>query len=608
MKKHISATYNHIHIINLEHTLIGLRRSCEFVHNLAKNRNKLLLVGTKRAASDIVKQQAISINQFYVNHRWMGGMLTNYKTVCSSIDKLKELNKESQDGSWNKLTKKEGLARKNLMIKLEKSIGGIKDMDGLPDALFVIDIRFERIAVLEAKKLGIPVIAIVDTNSNPKDANFIIPGNDDSTRAIELYVSTIVTAFSNGMKLADELSMKRKSQREKALKKEEAPTRIEGTLKRTKQKAKAKEVGAKVKPDQTQQEADSQKAQPKEVGAKVKPDQTQQEAGSQKAQTKEVGAKVKPDQAQQEASSQKAQPKEIDAKLKSDQTQQEAGSPKQDKAGSQINVNKVKELRQKTGAGIMECKEMLQQANGDIEAAADLLRKAGRIKALKKTGREAKEGLFVAKVSEDNSFASLMEINCETDFVARNEKLGAVAQKLITEGHKNRTKNPADILVEGSPLEEEFQQLVQQLSENIQVAGFYHLDAPEGGTVAAYVHSNNRIAALVAIDKQDQDLCHNLALQVAAMEPLATTPDEMPPAILAKEEAIYREQVKDSGKPPEIQDKMVKGMLAKFIAMNTLSEQAFIKDTQTKISSLLTKAEVKKLSFVRRELGQQDSP
>jgi len=538
MKKHISATYNHIHIINLEHTLTGLRRACEFVHNLAKNRNKLLLVGTKRAASDIIKQQAVSINQFYVNHRWMGGMLTNYKTVCSSIDKLKELNKESRDGSWNKLTKKEALTRKNLMIKLEKSIGGIKDMDGLPDALFVIDIRYERIAVLEAKKLGIPVIAIVDTNSNPKDANYIIPGNDDSTRAIELYVSTIVSAFNDGMKLADELSMKRKSQKEKSPKEEESPTRIAGTLKRTKQQV-----------------------------------QTQ----------------------------------ETDSEVKSDQTQQEASVQKQNKSDSHINADKVKELRQKTGAGIMECKEMLQQANGDIEAAADLLRKSGRIKALKKTGREAKEGLFVAKVSDDNSFASLVEINSETDFVARNEKLGTVAQKLITEGHNSRVKNPADILVEGSPLEEEFQQVVQQLGENIQVAGFYHLDAPEGGTVAAYVHSNNRIAALVAIDKQDQDLCHNLALQVAAMEPLATTPDEMPPAILAKEEEIYREQIKDSGKPPEVQDKMIKGMIDKFIAMNTLSEQAFIKDTQTKISSLLTEAGVKKVTFVRRELGQQDS-
>ena len=126
MKKYIAATYNHIHIINLEHTLTGLRKACEFVHNLAKNRNKLLLVGTKRAAGDIIKEQAISINQYYVNHRWMGGMLTNYKTVCSSIDKLKEFTKQSQDNSWSMITKKEALSRKNLMIKLEKSIGRYK--------------------------------------------------------------------------------------------------------------------------------------------------------------------------------------------------------------------------------------------------------------------------------------------------------------------------------------------------------------------------------------------------------------------------------------------------------------------------------------------------
>lgn len=544
MKKHISATYNHIHIINLEHTLTGLRKACEFVHNLAKNRNKLLLVGTKRAASDIVKEQAISINQFYVNHRWMGGMLTNYKTVCSSIDRLKELTKESQDDSWNKITKKEALARKNLMVKLEKSIGGIKDMDGLPDALFVVDIRYEHIAVMEAKKLGIPVIAIVDTNSNPKNADYIIPGNDDSTRAIELYVSTIVSAFNDGMKLADELSMKRKSQREKPPQEEETTTRLEGTLKRTKQKVKTNEAEDEVT-----------------------------DAAASQQQT-----------AAQDQSPTRTQRKE-----------------------SAISADKVKELRQKTGAGIMECKEMLQQANGDMEAAADLLRKAGRIKALKKTSRETKEGLFAAKVNDDHSLASLVEINCETDFVARNKELVAFAQKLITEGHNGKAQTSADLLVEGSALEEEFQQLAQQLGENIQIAGFFHLDAPKGGTVSVYVHSNSRVAVLVAIDQQDQALCHDLALQVAAMEPLAATPEEIPAAILAKEEEIYREQNKDSGKPTEIQEKMVKGMIDKFIAMNTLSEQAFIKDTQIKISSLLTKAGVKKVSFVRRELGQRDS-
>ena len=158
------------------------------LHRIAANNGKILFVGTKRAASEAVKAAALDCQQYYVHHRWLGGMLTNWKTVRQSIKRLKDLETQSQDGTFDKLTKKEALMRTREMEKLELSLGGIKEMAGLPDALFVIAADHEHIAVKEANNLGIPVFAIVDTNSTPDGVDYIIPGNDDAARAIQLYL------------------------------------------------------------------------------------------------------------------------------------------------------------------------------------------------------------------------------------------------------------------------------------------------------------------------------------------------------------------------------------------------------------------------------------
>src|SRR5690554_5519096 len=167
MKPFIFGARNKIHIINLETTVPMFNKALDFLQHTAANGGKILFVGTKRAASEQVKTAAVASNQFYVNHRWLGGMLTNWKTVRQSIKRLKDLEVQSQDGTFEKLTKKEALMNTREMEKLEKSLGGIKNMAGLPDVLFVIDADHEHIAIKEANNLGIPVIAVVDTNSNP---------------------------------------------------------------------------------------------------------------------------------------------------------------------------------------------------------------------------------------------------------------------------------------------------------------------------------------------------------------------------------------------------------------------------------------------------------
>ena len=205
MDQYIFGARNKIHIINLEHTVPAFNDALNTVKRLAENKNQVMFVGTKRAAGKIVEEHARRCGMPFVSHRWLGGMLTNYKTIRSSIKRLRELEEQERDGTLAKLTKKEALMRSRMKEKLERSIGGIKEMSGLPDVLFVVDVDHERIAVTEANKLGIPVIGIVDTNSDPDGVDYVIPGNDDAIRAIKLYVTAVADAVLAGKAAAGEL-------------------------------------------------------------------------------------------------------------------------------------------------------------------------------------------------------------------------------------------------------------------------------------------------------------------------------------------------------------------------------------------------------------------
>ena len=205
MDQYIFGARNKIHIINLEHTVPAFNDALSTVKRLAEKKNKVMFVGTKRAAGKIIEEQARRCGMPFVSHRWLGGMLTNFKTIRSSVKRLRELEDQERDGTFAKLTKKEALMRSRMKDKLERSIGGIKEMSGLPDVLFVVDVDHERIAVTEANKLGIPVIGIVDTNSNPDGVDYVIPGNDDAIRAIKLYVAAVADAVIAGKTEAGEM-------------------------------------------------------------------------------------------------------------------------------------------------------------------------------------------------------------------------------------------------------------------------------------------------------------------------------------------------------------------------------------------------------------------
>jgi len=198
MADYIFGQRNKIHIVNLEKTMALYQEAIKYVRQLATNRGTILFVGTKRQARDIVAEEAQRAGMPYVDHRWLGGMLTNFKTVKVSIKRLKDLETMAQDGTFEKMSKREALTLQREMDKLNRSLGGIKEMNALPDALFVIDVGYQKIAVTEAKKLNIPIVGVVDTNHSPDGIAYVIPGNDDSSRAIRLYARGIADAILEG--------------------------------------------------------------------------------------------------------------------------------------------------------------------------------------------------------------------------------------------------------------------------------------------------------------------------------------------------------------------------------------------------------------------------
>ena len=194
MAPYIFGQRNKIHIVNLEKTMVKYNEAIDFVRKLAANRGNIMFVSTKRQAREIIAEEAQRAGMPYVDERWLGGMLTNFKTVKQSIKRLKEVEAMMEDGSVERLSKREALTVRRELEKLQKSIGGIKEMGGLPDALFVIDVGYHKIAITEAQKLGIPVVAVVDTNHSPDGVDYVIPGNDDSSRAIRLYARGMADA------------------------------------------------------------------------------------------------------------------------------------------------------------------------------------------------------------------------------------------------------------------------------------------------------------------------------------------------------------------------------------------------------------------------------
>ena len=261
----------------------------------------------------------------------------------------------------------------------------------------------------------------------------------------------------------------------------------------------------------------------------------------------------------------------------------------------------VKELRERTGLGLLECKKALAEADGDIEAAIEALRKSSGMKAAKKAGRTAADGVVAIQTAADGGFGAMVEVNSETDFVARDENFLGFVNNVVSKAFDERLDD--DAALAGGEIEDARQALVQKIGENISVRRVVTYQAADG-VIGGYVHGNNRIAVLVSLKGGSEELARDVAMHVAAVNPQVVSPDDMPEEQVAKEREIYVAQAQDSGKPPEIIEKMVDGRVRKFLSENSLTEQAFVKDPDTTVGKLVAGAGAEVLGFTRFEVGE----
>jgi len=266
-----------------------------------------------------------------------------------------------------------------------------------------------------------------------------------------------------------------------------------------------------------------------------------------------------------------------------------------------ITAALVKELRERTSLGMMECKNALVEADGDIDQAIELLRKASGMKAAKKAGRTAAEGVVLVKIASDNSAGVMLEVNSETDFAAKEQNFTNFAKQVLDAVFESKESDVSK-LMEGD-LEEARLGLVQKIGENITVRRAAVI-AEEGLTVGSYVHSNNKIAVLVSLHGGDEELAKDVAMHVAAVNPMVVNAEEVPADVLSKESEIYTAQAAESGKPADIVEKMVSGRLRKFIEEVTLTEQAFVRDPDIKVGKLVKDGNAEIVSFIRYEVGE----
>lgn len=269
-----------------------------------------------------------------------------------------------------------------------------------------------------------------------------------------------------------------------------------------------------------------------------------------------------------------------------------------------ITASMVKELRQRTSLGMMDCKKALSGANGDMELAIEDLRKASGLKAAKKASRVAAEGIVMAKIAEDGNYGVLIEVNSETDFVILDSNFTEFAQQTLAAAYSNSDASVEALLESG--VESARQALVQKVGENINLRRVNRLrfDDANKGIVESYVHGNNRIAVLIALQGGDESLARDIAMHIAAVNPMVLRAEDVPEDVLAKETEIYSAQARDSGKPEEIIEKMISGRLRKFIAEVSLMEQPFVKDPDKTVSALLQEAGADIVKFVRYEVGE----
>ena len=527
MKRFIFTDRNGIYIIDLQQTLTFIDKAYEFVKETVAHGGSVLFVGTKKQAQESIADEATRVGMPYVNQRWLGGMLTNFSTVHKRLQRLKELEAMEQTGGFEGRTKKEILMLTREKNKLDRSLGGIRDMAKVPSAVWVVDTNKEHIAVGEARKLGIPVIAILDTNCDPDLVDYPIPGNDDAIRSAALLTKVIASAVAEGLQARAGLG------------------RGDG--------------------------------KPEAEAAEPLAEWEQELLASATATATAPGA-------------------EPTAAVKPNQPPRKADMPNYTAAD-------VKRLRELTGAGMLDCKNALADSDGDFDKAVEALRIKGAKDVGKRAERATAEGLVAAKGG------ALIELNCETDFVAKNAEFQKLADEMVSAAAAAKAAD-VDALKAATAGDKTVEQAIAELSakigEKLELRRVAFLD----GTVETYLHKRAAdlppgVGVLVEYAGDDASAAHAVALQIAALKARYLTRDDVPDDVVASERRIAEETSRAEGKPEQALPKIVEGRLSGFFKDVVLLEQPSVSDSKKTVKALLDEAGVTVTRFVRFEVGQQ---
>ena len=535
MKRFILGERNGIYLIDLRKTLTGVESAYSFVRDLVADGGTILFVGTKKQTQGPVAEYAEACNMPFVNQRWLGGMLTNFSTVSGRVKRMQELRAMQAAGDFEGMPKREALQHTRELEKLSRNLGGIADLDRLPNAVFVIDTKKEHIAVTEARKLGLPVVAVVDTNCDPDVIDYVIPGNDDAIRSGSLMCRVIADAVVEGRFIAEH---RRKN----------APPA------------------------------------PEESGPSSAP-------RPRRAQAAAAAAAAPP-------AAPAAAPAAACTRCRAGRAGRAGRQPRAGRGGlivASFTAKDVQTLRQMTGAGILDCRNALEETGGDIEEAAKLLREKGLAGAAKRSDREAAEGAVA--VARSGDAAAVVELRCETDFVAKAEEFVALTNELAAlvaaKGEDAATE-----------LNDAIDGLRSTLKENISVGRVRRLVAESGQIIDTYLHlqaGRGVNAVAVVIEGGTDELAHDIAVHIAFTKPAYLSRDEVPEAEVAAERETLTTISRNEGKPEAAMEKIVEGRMTGWFKERVLLDQAYVRDEKQTIAGMLGSARI--VSFAQVVIG-----
>jgi elongation factor Ts len=514
MKRFIFTDRNGIYIIDLQQTLTYIDKAYEFVKETVAHGGSIMFVGTKKQAQESIAEQATRVGMPYVNQRWLGGMLTNFSTVHKRLQRLKELEAMEQTGGFEGRTKKEILMLTREKNKLERSLGGIRDMQKVPSAVWVVDTNKEHIAVGEARKLGIPVIAILDTNCDPDLVDYPIPGNDDAIRS-------------------------------------RAPT-----------------GAATARPPRPRAPSRSP-------------------SGSRSCWP--------------EPRRRLPRPRRVQSPALPRRTSKPNRRPRKAEMANYTAAD-VKRLRELTGAGMLDSKNALVEADGDFDKAVELLRIKGAKDVGKRAERATAEGLVAA------ADGALIELNSETDFVAKNAEFQALADQVVAAAVASKATD-VDSLKAAKAGDKTVEQAIADLSAKIGEKLELRRAAYFDGSVETYLHKRAAdlppaVGVLVEYTGDNVGAAHAAALQIAALKAKYLTRDDVPSDVVANERRIAEETARNEGKPEQALPKIVEGRVTGFYKDVVLLDQPSVSDNKKTVKALLDEAGVTVTRFVRFEVGQ----